>query len=69
MIWQDEINEHLANLHPHEIIVGIIKPAIKQVIDDYVDALRLADSKEQKQLHKNLIVFWNGISRQIKLAR
>lgn len=48
--WQDEINEHLANLHPHNIIEGVIKPAIEQVIDDFKDSLNLCDTKEQKDL-------------------
>lgn len=64
--WQDEINEHLANLHPHEIIEGIIKPAIEQVIDDFEDSLNLCDTKEQKDITQKLISFWKGIRKRIE---
>lgn len=71
-MWQDEVNEHLANLHPHEIIVGIIKPAVEQVISDFEDAITVLDEKaeqEQIKMHRNLIIFWKGVQRKIKLAR
>lgn len=66
MKWQDDINEHLANLHPTEIIEGIIKPSMEQVISDFEDSLNLCDNKEQEQLTKKLISFWKGMRKRIE---
>lgn len=41
--WKEEISNHLANLPTTEIIEGIIKPAIEQVITDLEDSLLYYD--------------------------
>lgn len=65
MNWEDEINEHLTNLHPYEIQEGIIKPAITQIIDDYEDSLIIEDEKERIQRTKQIIKKLKEIKRLI----
>jgi hypothetical protein len=66
--WQAEIREHLANLHPTQIIEEVIKSAVQQVIEDYMDALILYErnnEREQFELHRKLIEFWEDIQKRI----
>ena len=67
--WRKDISEHLANLHCVQIIEGIIKPSVEQVIDDLEDSLTLFDETDdgvQIKLTNNLIKFWKSIKKQIK---
>lgn len=65
--WKDQVSEILANLHPHEIEEGIIKPAINQVIEDYDDSLSLytKDEGRLKRMTENLIMKWETIKKMI----
>jgi hypothetical protein len=66
MKWQDEIKEHLVNLHPHEIIEGIIKPSIDQVISDFEDYKGLCVKRsEEARLNRLLLDKWKKIRRNV----
>lgn len=67
MKWQDDIVEHLAHLHPCEIIEGIIKPAVKQVIEDIDDGLQQFDTseKEQKIINEEIIERYKDIQKRL----
>lgn len=67
--WQRQVNEILANLHPTQIIEGIVKPAIKQIIDDYKDYLENVDEGENPdntELNYQLMNFYKRTLKEIE---
>ncbi len=71
-MWHEQINEILAEVHPVEIEEHIIKPAIKQVIEDIEDSIESGyynegDDENIKELNQQLLDFWKSIQKQIEV--
>ena len=66
MKWQEDVDDYLANLHSHEIIEGIIKPAIEQVISDYEDYQTKCEKRsEEARLNRLLLYKWKVIKKNV----
>lgn len=66
--WTETIYDILANVHTFEVVEGIIKPAVNQVLLDYEDSLGFYDPEYDEEAiewtHK-LIAKWRRIKEMI----
>jgi len=66
--WEEQVLDILLMCHPVEIENHIVKPAVKQIIDDYEKSIQYytEDETEQIKLTEELIVFWRDILNKIE---